>query len=168
MHHAEITFEGLPSSVPAARHFVQAALAAADASGDSWTAVQIVSELATNAVVHAATKFSVEVTVDAGLIRIGVTDARPAVTATKRRFSDDTTTGRGLRLVDSLAESWGVDTAGDTKTVWCEIVQVSADDEPEPTRARHATTAQSRDDMVPAPATSIDGVTQVRAHRPAA
>jgi anti-sigma regulatory factor (Ser/Thr protein kinase) len=163
VHHAEITLEGLPSSVPAARHFVEAALDAADAPADSWTAVQLVSELATNAVVHAATRFTVEVTVDAGLVRIGVTDERPAVAATKRRFSDDTTTGRGLRLVDSLSRSWGVDTAPGTKTVWCEIVRVSVDDEPELTDTPHLIAAQTHDDKVSAPATSVDGVTQVRA-----
>jgi anti-sigma regulatory factor (Ser/Thr protein kinase) len=168
VHQAQITLEALPSSVPAARRFVQAALDTADAAGDSWTAVQLVSELATNAVVHAATQFTVEVTVDAGVVRIGVTDERPAVAATKRRFSDVTTTGRGLRLVDSLSESWGVETAGRTKTVWCEIVRVSADDEPEPGSASALTSTRGRGEIAPAPATSIDGVAQARIRRPAA
>lgn len=138
MHRAAIELEGTPSSVPAARHFVSAALEAADAEDEVWTAVQIVSELATNAVVHAATSFVVTVTVDDGLIRLSVTDQRPFAAATKRRFSDETTTGRGLRLVETLSQSWGVEADATSKTVWCELVRAASEGDDDPAAAHGA------------------------------
>lgn len=125
MHRAKSTFEGEPSSVPAARHFVSETMQAGGAVDHSWAASQIVSELATNAVVHAATAFVVAVDIDDALVRISVTDAKPFATAMKRNFADDSTTGRGLRLVATLASSWGVDTTEDTKTVWCEMMRTA-------------------------------------------
>jgi len=124
VHQDEVEFEGVPSSVSAARHFVAEILEAAGASGQSWSAVQVISELATNAVVHAATPFVVQVKVVDSAVRIAVTDRRPSVFAAKRRFSAETTTGRGLQLVERLSRSWGVDIDEASKTVWSEIVRV--------------------------------------------
>lgn len=131
MERAEVAFDGLPASVPAARRFVAETLEAGGAADDGWVATQIVSELATNAVVHAGTTFVVRVEIEAAFVRIEVTDERPFATASARRFSDDTTTGRGLHLVDMLSEEWGVETTENTKTVWCQIVRVVAEAEPD-------------------------------------
>jgi anti-sigma regulatory factor (Ser/Thr protein kinase) len=129
---ADRTFDGAAGSVSAARHFVSAILEEEGAADAVWTAVQVVSELATNAVVHAATTFTVTVVVDNGLVRVAVTDAKPLAAATQRYFSDYTTTGRGLRLVERMSRSWGVDTSQTSKTVWCEIVRTTSGGEPEP------------------------------------
>lgn len=135
MHQGEVNLEGVPSSVSAARHFVEEILETAGVGDEIWPAVQVISELATNAVVHAGTPFVVEVQVADSAVRISVTDRRPSVFAAKRRFSAETTTGRGLRLVESLSRSWGVDADDGSKTVWSEIVRVpvggsrSSDDE---------------------------------------
>jgi anti-sigma regulatory factor (Ser/Thr protein kinase) len=123
---AEVRFDGERTSVAVARHFVTELLESAGAFAESWTAAQVVSELATNAIVHADTDFVVRVTIGATVVRIAVTDYRPFVTLTERPFSTDDTTGRGLRLVDTLSRSWGVHTAESSKTVWCEILR--ADD----------------------------------------
>jgi anti-sigma regulatory factor (Ser/Thr protein kinase) len=131
MDRAEVTLDGGPASVPVARRFVAQALDAAGAADDGWAAIQVVSELATNAVVHAGTRYVVQVKVEATSVRIEVTDERPFAAATARRFSDETTTGRGLRLVDMLSQAWGVETTEKTKTVWCEIVRVIGEDAPE-------------------------------------
>lgn len=124
MQQGEIELEGVPSSVSAARHFVAGILDAADALDQSWPALQVISELATNAVVHAATSFVVQVRVADSVVRVAVTDKRPTAFAGKRRFSADTTTGRGLRLVERLSRSWGVEIDDATKTVWSEILRV--------------------------------------------
>jgi len=124
MHQAEVRFEGVPTSVSAARHLVAEILDAAGAPEQRWSAAQIVSELATNAIVHAGTDFVVRLTVAESMVRIAVTDERPSALATKRRFSTETTTGRGLRLVETLSRAWGVDAAESSKTVWCEIVRM--------------------------------------------
>ncbi len=131
MRRSKRTFDSVAGSVAGARHFVSGTLEEEGVDDALWTAVQIVSELATNAVVHAATSFTVTVVIDAGLVRVAVTDGKPLVAATQRHFSDYTTTGRGLRLVERMSRSWGVDTTELTKTVWCEIVRTSTGGEPE-------------------------------------
>ena len=126
MRQAEVRFDGEPNSVAIARHFVTELLESAGAVDEVWTAAQVVSELATNAVVHADTDFVVRVTIGGTAIRIGVTDYRPFGALTERPFSTENTTGRGLRLVDMLSCSWGVRTAERSKTVWCEIARATS------------------------------------------
>jgi len=150
---AEKTFEGAAGSVSAARHFVSAILEEEGAADAEWTAVQVVSELATNAVVHAATSFTVTVVVDDGLLRVAVTDAKPFAAATQRHFSDYTTTGRGLRLVERMSRSWGVDTAQTSKTVWCEIVRTTSGGESEPSPV--TAVRGGADDGAPLPTPSL-------------
>jgi anti-sigma regulatory factor (Ser/Thr protein kinase) len=126
---AEVEFAGGPSSVPAARRFARDVLEGAGADEDHWLAVQIVSELATNAVVHAGTAFLLNIAYDDATTRISVTDGRPLARAVVRRFSSEATTGRGLRLIQTLGRSWGVDQTASAKTVWCEISRgAEADD----------------------------------------
>jgi anti-sigma regulatory factor (Ser/Thr protein kinase) len=117
----EVELIGAPSSVADARRFVADVLESAGAVGATWSALQVVSELATNAVVHARTEFVVRLAYDDDRIRISVTDRLPSARAIRRRFSNDTTTGRGLRLVDALGDAWGVDQTELAKTVWCDL-----------------------------------------------
>jgi anti-sigma regulatory factor (Ser/Thr protein kinase) len=121
VHDIEVELIGAPSSVADARRFVADVLESAGALSQTWTAMQVVSELATNAVVHARTGFVVRLTYDDARIRIAVTDRKPFARAVRRRFSSETTTGRGLRLVDALGEAWGVDETDTAKTVWCDL-----------------------------------------------
>jgi anti-sigma regulatory factor (Ser/Thr protein kinase) len=130
MQQSKVTLDGEPSSVPAARHFVAKVLASSGADDEVWAAAQVTTELAANAVVHAATAFVVRVHVDDDFVRIAVTDRKPLATAARRHFSIDSTTGRGLRLVASLSTSWGVETSETTKTVWCEITRSILTDDP--------------------------------------
>ncbi|NYE41194.1 ATP-binding protein [Streptomyces fulvorobeus] len=96
----------------------------------SEAAAHIVAELATNASVHGRVPgrdFRLGLTVrDGSLLRIEVTDARgghlpPGPGATEPP-ADDSEAGRGLLIVDALADHWGV-TPGPVprKTVWAEI-----------------------------------------------
>lgn len=171
MRQAEQSFEGAAGSVSAARRFVSVTLETEGADDAAWTAVQIVSELATNAVVHAATSFTVTVIIDSGLVRVAVTDSKPLVAATQRHFSDYTTTGRGLRLVERMSRAWGVDTANDTKTVWCEIVRATSGGQRETTIDSEVRSTTLDDDatlLKPAPPSDDESVTQARARALAA
>lgn len=129
MHDCEARFEGEPNSVSAARRFVAQTLESAGLPDQAWTAAQIISELATNAVLHAGTAFIVRVAVTGPLVRLAVIDERPHSHAVKRQFSAETTTGRGLRLVEQLSRAWGVASDSRTKTVWCEIVDAAVVDD---------------------------------------
>ena len=77
-----------------------------------------VAELAANCVLHAATSFSVTVTC-ADSVRIDVTDTGAGL-AEARDASQRDTHGRGLRIIEALADEWGVLPAPTPpgKTVW--------------------------------------------------
>jgi hypothetical protein len=81
----------------------------------------VVSELATNAVIHARSAFSVGVRSSHRGARLSVRDASPRRPVIPGRASE-TGRGRGLRLVAALAADWGVLEAATTgKTVWAEL-----------------------------------------------
>jgi anti-sigma regulatory factor (Ser/Thr protein kinase) len=78
----------------------------------------VVSELVTNAVVHARTAIELTLQVRDDVLRIEVTDLgvdRP------QRWARDDTTGRGLPIIEALGRAWGVIDLGSAKTVWCEL-----------------------------------------------
>ena len=93
----------------------------------------VVSELVTNAALHAGGCTRVEVIpVDAGL-RVEVYDGsrHPPVLG---HASDNSLTGRGLRIVASLSAAWGADVRQAGKVVWAEVtgqVQSSFDEVPD-------------------------------------
>jgi anti-sigma regulatory factor (Ser/Thr protein kinase) len=102
------TFPGTPESVAEVRSFVAEALPADPAADD---AVLMASELATNAVVHSASRlpgglYSVEVTPTAtGMARIDVIDQGPLPEAE----TDEPGLGAGLGIVSQLATTFGAD-----------------------------------------------------------
>lgn len=116
------TFPPEPASSREARRRVSAALEAVAVEAATASAALVVTELATNAVLHARTPFEVRLRFGSDTVRIEVHDGdgRPPV---RRHFSDSATSGRGLRVVDELCEEWGVDTDPDGrgKTVWAVV-----------------------------------------------
>lgn len=77
----------------------------------------LVTELVANMALHAGTAGRLRVDAEPGTLRFAVRDRSPAVPAI-RHFSDSATTGRGLRLVDHVATSWGVEPLEGGKEVW--------------------------------------------------
>jgi anti-sigma regulatory factor (Ser/Thr protein kinase) len=117
------------SSVPAARHFVVATLSTWGLDGATWAMAQIVSELAANCALHARTDYTIRLVTSGDSLRLEVRDGSPAQVR-PRRYGSQSTTGRGLRLVETLADAWGVDVAPGGKTVWAALPvgAASADD----------------------------------------
>jgi anti-sigma regulatory factor (Ser/Thr protein kinase) len=119
---AQAGFRAGPDAPFAARRFVSGLLArrpyGARVAADDVHLV--VSELATNAVIHAGTPFSVSVCCDGTAIRIAVHD-RSSREPVIRDWSPAARSGRGLRLVDAVSREWGVEPAPDGKTVWAEL-----------------------------------------------
>ena len=109
-----------PRSAGAARRFVTTALHELGEDGLSDLAELLVSELVTNAVLHARTTITLEVYRTEAGVRVGVVDAS-ARGPRQRDFSDEATTGRGLTLVESLSSSWGTEPTRSGKTVWFEL-----------------------------------------------
>jgi len=131
-------FSKATSSVPGARQFVAESLAALEPEVGE-TAALLVSELATNAVVHASSDFAVTIVfpTPAGRVRIEVADGVPGEPTPLRPPPSDPH-GRGLLLVANLAHAWGVKGGGRRtgKTIWFELVLAGADVPADAVRAR--------------------------------
>jgi serine phosphatase RsbU (regulator of sigma subunit)/anti-sigma regulatory factor (Ser/Thr protein kinase) len=80
----------------------------------------VVSELATNAMLHGGGIVGVNVVRTGTGVRIEVRD-RSRVPPVVARPTEDALTGRGLRLVMSMAERWGAATVEGGKIVWAEV-----------------------------------------------
>jgi serine/threonine-protein kinase RsbW len=85
-------------------------------------AVLLVSELVTNATVHAQSKFRVTVHVDTHWVRVEVDDEGPGEPQLRRSMPSQLK-GRGLAVVDRLSTDWGTDRHHGHKTVWFEIAR---------------------------------------------
>jgi anti-sigma regulatory factor (Ser/Thr protein kinase) len=95
-----------PSSVTDARHFVADSLAAEGCPRATVeTAKILVSELASNAVVHARSPFQVSVRQHDHSLTVAVADGS---TVRPRPREITSSGGRGLHLVEALANDWGV------------------------------------------------------------
>ena len=109
-----------------ARAFVAETLTAWDVQAEQVEAAQlVVSELVTNAVLHAADSptITLDLRLTDGAVRVLVSDGGPGE-PNRRLHPDPRTgeTGRGVWLVDAFAERWGTETHGrNGKTVWCEL-----------------------------------------------
>lgn len=105
-----------PGSVGRAREFVAQALAGLPADVRD-SAVLLASELATNAIRHARSSFAVDVTTSDREVRVAVRDRGGAAPLPRNPTASDVS-GRGLLIVRTLADDWGIDTGSDGLTVW--------------------------------------------------
>ena len=105
------------AAVAEARAFVSSALRRWELDSLVTDATLLTSELVTNAVLHARTDLTVSVAVADGAAEIGVTDSSPKLprARTAARTSEG---GRGLQLVEQVAEDWGVVPVDGGKQVW--------------------------------------------------
>ncbi len=89
----------------------------------------LVTELVANAVVHGGPPIHLEIVVHRTFIGIEVFDSSEALPVMRGVGGTDTA-GRGLRLVDAIASSWGTRTRLDGKVVWCELLRDQAESLP--------------------------------------
>src|SRR3954470_972924 len=115
-----LTLPARAESVSKARRFVRQRLLALSAEAAADDAETLVSELATNAVLHARTDYTIGVTRTDGMIRVRVHDLS-AVLPRQRHYGTDSTTGRGIRLVTALAVDWGVGPEDPGKAIWFDL-----------------------------------------------
>ena len=118
LHSRRFRLSAGPAAAAEARDQVRAAIRAWDVPVDADVAVLLTSELVTNAIKHEAGKtITLFITCTYGHLRVDVHD-------TSRFFprlldaSGEEEFGRGLRLVDALADKWGCDLTADGKAVY--------------------------------------------------
>ncbi len=117
-----------PAEVGRARRWARSRLAGSGIDADeplADTLVLLISELVTNAVVHTGCPAVLRLLfgpggAGAGIVRVEVADDS-ASPPQQRRADGADTHGRGLELIDGLADRWGWQPEGRGKRIWCEM-----------------------------------------------
>ncbi len=123
-------FTGDPTSASQARRFVDATLRSWSCDALLEIATLLVSELVSNAVLHAGTSIRVVIRVSHGRLRFEVHDGDARLPA-RKHYSMLSATGRGLLMVERMADDWGVEPEGHGKAVWFELDSKAASTTPE-------------------------------------
>ena len=114
------TFALCRDAPAAARHFAVDAVRRLGAANLADDTALVVTELAANAIVHAQTGFTVDLSASRDVLRITVRDASPLPPAAAADLP--ALPLHGLGAVDALASRWGVERLGHSgKLVWVEL-----------------------------------------------
>ncbi|MET9820960.1 MULTISPECIES: ATP-binding protein [Streptomyces] len=133
-----------PSEVGRARRWARSRLAGSGIRADeplAETLVLLVSELVTNAVVHTGRSAVLRLVLPGAAsadakeatVRLEVDDASDRAPV-PRCLDGEATGGRGLALVDGLADRWGWSREGTGKRIWCELDRCAAGEDAAPAR----------------------------------
>ncbi len=114
---ARTTLAPDPRSPGDARRFVASTLSSWSLDSVIDTAILLVSELVTNALLHARSGIELALSLDARELRVEVFDASP-VLPRRQEYGTVAGTGRGLVLVEELSSDWGAHEDGRGKSVW--------------------------------------------------
>lgn len=102
-----------------ARRFVEQFVAERTLDSAGEILCLIASELVTNAILHGAEPVELTLRCQGGEVTIEVADGDPRIENVQVRAVDQTDHGgRGLRVVESLADRWGTRPLQSGKTVW--------------------------------------------------
>ncbi|MDQ1702518.1 MAG: hypothetical protein QOF57_1770, partial [Frankiaceae bacterium] len=117
-----LVLDAQPDAVPRARRFATAVLAGSDHPDLTSDVQLVVTELVTNALLHAGRPVTLVISAGSESVRVQVRDGSRAVPV-RPRINDEAMTGRGLALVGALTQQWGVEAVPGGKVVWAEIVR---------------------------------------------
>lgn len=115
---ASVSLGASTSSAAAARHFTRSTLDDAGWDADVAERVELlVSEVVTNAVLHARSGPTMTIDLTSDVVRVSVEDDSP-MPPMIRDAPPDAAGGRGMLLVDLLSTSWGTAPSDGGKLVW--------------------------------------------------
>ncbi|MGH3444457.1 MAG: ATP-binding protein [Nocardioidaceae bacterium] len=117
------------SSVGEARGLIRDLLVEAGREDLAETAVLLVSEVVTNALLHAGTPIDIAALLDDGGLRVEVGDGS-AHLPTRRDYGTTSGTGRGMRMLENLVDDWGISRNRHGKSVWFRLSHAEAEDAP--------------------------------------
>ena len=81
----------------------------------------LTSEVVTNALLHSGTRLVLTVVRDGAGVRVEVADGS-AVPPVQRRHSTSASTGRGVQLLEAVADEWGWTATSPGKLVWFRVL----------------------------------------------
>ncbi len=120
-----------PAEVGRARRWARSRLIGSGIGVDesvAETLLLLISELVTNAVVHTGCPAVLRMlfpSAPAAPVRVEVAD-NSVTPPLPRHAGREETGGRGLELVDGLADRWGWQPEGHGKRIWCEVDRAAA------------------------------------------
>ena len=120
-HRAATHLPPVRQSPSTARHFVAEMLRRWELDSTVESAELLISELVTNAVVHAGTDVQIVIEASDGTVHVEVIDLNRRPPVARLTPYDDLQTGRGLTLLESVASDWGVNALERGKSVWFEL-----------------------------------------------
>lgn len=109
------------TSASDARRILRDALSGAESDDSVDAALVAISEIVTNALVHAGTPMRLRVLLRGSALRVELRDGSPHLPH-RRDYSSVAATGRGLHMVAQMVDRWGAYPDGRGKVVWFEIV----------------------------------------------
>ncbi len=121
----ELLADTVPASVARIRRFAVETSRTTAPAVDADTVALLVSEVATNALVHGAGRVRVRVRPTQLGLRVEVHDENSTLPS-RRQATPMDEGGRGIALVDALSAGWGAERTPDGKTVWFEVAAATA------------------------------------------
>lgn len=113
----------VPEAVRHARRFTRRTLRSWGVTDDSMdTALLVVSELVTNALVHTGGQVRLDLTLINRVLRIAVADSSPRTPIKPTSIGWEATGGRGILLVEAMSTAWGSLPVSGGKQVWSEVL----------------------------------------------
>ena len=122
----EMVAESVLTSVARLRHFATDAVALHAPDVDCDVVALLVSEVATNALVHGDGNVRLRVVPQPRGVRVEILDGSSTLPHRRAATLHDEG-GRGIALVEAMATAWGSELTQDGKTVWFEVAATAGD-----------------------------------------
>ncbi|GGW34748.1 ATP-binding protein [Streptomyces galilaeus] len=119
----DLAFTAEPAEVAGLRRIMRLHLGIWGLHGVVDEAQLCVSELVSNVITHVGpgTPATLAVSMNGVRLRIAIHDPDPRALPTLLAANTDSESGRGMALVDAVADRWGVELGPDRKVTWCEL-----------------------------------------------
>ncbi|WP_436841951.1 ATP-binding protein [Streptomyces bobili] len=119
----DLAFMAEPAEVAGLRRIMRLHLGIWGLHGVVDEAQLCVSELVSNVITHVGpgTPATLAVSMNGVHLRIEIHDPDPRALPTLLAAKVDSESGRGMALVDAVADRWGVELGPDRKVTWCEL-----------------------------------------------
>ena len=111
----------VPESAGIVRHALRALLGEQGAGEVGDTAELLITELVANAARHARGQVRVQAGLRSGLLLVEVLDSNKTLPVSGPDVDWESESGRGIALVEALADRWGADPLPSGKRVWFEL-----------------------------------------------